>query len=251
MTIIITWFKEGYMYMIADAAITDEETGEITRLNQLKLIPHPTLNAGISWYGQSRINNKTMTEWIRKLIKNSKDITSINDFADYIKQKVNEANIRVHSGMHISGYEDDGLPVCRHITNNHRDNIVNPDVKKEFIDSGIKPEDIKPGWYVVNGVGQPFKIILLFLKNIVGFEDYIGKVIEKIKINLYQNSHIINFNYDDSPNGFLNKILFYLHITQWFHLYSEHPDFIGGKYSTMIIYRNPPRKEFNPNNNVE
>lgn len=248
MTIVVTWFRENQIYMIADAAITDVD-GNIVKLNQLKLIPHPTLNAGISWYGRSKINGQSTTSWINSLIQEKQDIASISEFAQFILQKVDEENIRVHSGIQISGYEADGTPKFHHITNNHQNDIVTPDVHPPFIDSAVASSSLTPDSYVVNGVGYPFKIILGSLKGITNFESYMNQVVDSVKFNFFQKGISFNFCYDNSPRGYLNKILLYLHITQWLHLYSEQPDYIGGKYSTLIIHKT--NKEFDPNGNKE
>ena len=81
------------------------------------------LNAGVGYYGLAQVNEREyLSSWLPNFIRHSIDVSSLRDFAiklhDELNQKVRKAWLcKQVSGLHICGYNADGLPELWHISN--------------------------------------------------------------------------------------------------------------------------------------
>ena len=228
----MTWFRDNGICMVADSTITNQN-GNTSRVKQLKLLKHPNLNMGISWYGRGQYDNKSTSVWLNKIMKNTKH-NSINEFASYLLSKLNTFNVKTNSGFHIGGYEKNGTPQFYHLTNCIEDNIINGKTNTIFKNQG---EYKTEGGYYINGMAFSSKMIIEKFRKDTMFQNKISDTLDLINFTLFNKDKPRNLVLDNTAKGDLNKILLLLNIAQWFHYYSDEVDGIGGKFSTIIIHK--------------
>lgn len=133
MTLIITELRNDGIVMVADSAVTFEETaptgnryGRVrTGVKKLQMIPY--LHAGISMWGCGTIEDTNTDIWIEDFIDmNNSHGTSrprtIPEFAERLMNKLNETakDLNTPAGFHIAGFteiKDRQLPTFFHTRN--------------------------------------------------------------------------------------------------------------------------------------
>ncbi len=120
MTLILTELTRFGIAMAADSAVkvVNPHTGlaQVVPGAAYKLQEVPYLNAGISCWGEGKIENVSTDQWLCGFIASNEGISNLQDFANELARQLND---RIPSpprgkgclGFHLAGFEDfNGMP---------------------------------------------------------------------------------------------------------------------------------------------
>jgi hypothetical protein len=245
MTLVVTWRTNQGIIMTADSAITDTKKREVTDYTRLKLLEIPYLNAGISFYGEAKINGKNTGIWIKDLIEeNKKNITNIHDFANKLKDKANSeiGKIEFQTGFHIAGFSDVNdkkVAFFHHINNTLKNDYWDKRLRDNFEDDGsLDPNYLSIGKLIHNG---DYLIFNRFLMNSMPLFEAIRNSTETVTLEFIKRKIKINTPFTADISGQKKIILIFLNIiNQIYQQFSEvNPSKfipgVGGKTSYILI----------------
>ena len=153
MTLVLTEVSSVGIAMAADSAITKLFQGKVVEVDQqgwLKLLPVPTISAGISYWGMiGAVTPTRFDNWLRRVI-GSGSYSDLPSFADCLANALNHA---CHGkplaedqdvGIHVAGYSEwsDGVkrPVFFHVHNGNAGMLVHYERDEEGRVVAVCPE---------------------------------------------------------------------------------------------------------------
>lgn len=115
--------REGYILTVADRRITYPENHpkHLKPEHQRKIFKIPYLVATVGYFGLAYYRNKAhhppipLSDWLDDFINKNHDVATMGEFAGRLQEKLNSSMekadvLRMRTGFHICGYNDNGFP---------------------------------------------------------------------------------------------------------------------------------------------
>ncbi len=242
MTLIITLCTQNGIMMFADSRATTNDTYKDERLKILKI---DYLNAGISFYGQGKIENDNTGIWLQKFIdKNRKNIKSIDEFSSKLNQELNMIDkFECNTGFHIAGFseeENKKTAIFHHLTNKSKNDYWDKKIEDNFKDHGIKKGEFKPGKLIHNG---DYLILNRFLEDYDKIATLFNNSCNKLLIRLNEElGKMLKNPFEAGLAGDKNLFLVVLRgIVEFYNVFSKtnnQNSKVGGEISYILINMN-------------
>ncbi|KYK37503.1 MAG: hypothetical protein AYK18_09815 [Theionarchaea archaeon DG-70] len=256
MTLVLSKLTPYGIAMAADTAITvkfefPDETLERTYADAKKLQKIPQLNAGISWWGEGRINGIFADLWLERFIKNS-SAESLEEFAISLQNELRRLELTIPEGaststlrdgtigFHLAGfveYNNRRIPSLYHIHNGK--SVLYPTVDPHIVNANhdFPPLRVIEHWSrrewpgLRNGDYRPYAVLYNYLS---GFYRQLHEdpdmraadddpFIIPHPLNLETISEFLRFN---------------IKLVRDIYALSNYPPIIGGRVTTLTINEN-------------
>lgn len=263
MTLILTWLFPFGIIMGADSAITyntyitepDGRQRERILTGGTKILRIPKIKAGISYWGDAIIDDKTTDVWLSDFIFSHKeDYNSISDFANLLQNELRELVEELTEpegseeyrygkrGFHLAGYvEHEGrqVPTFYHIHNGQSETAqgINPRIINANYD--LPPERVAELFshsaypYVRNGDFLLYTKIFDNLRR--AFGDF-GTALRQAYNSPFHFPDPSKFS--DNIEAFSEFVRFWIRLVRDVYALSNVPETIGGEISVLSISPN-------------
>lgn len=251
MTLVLSQLTPYGIAMAADTAISvkfeyPDRTLERTYTNAKKLQEIPQLNAGISWWGEGRIDGVFADLWLERFISQS-SAEDLEEFAVSLQNELRRLGFTIPDnapthilrygtiGFHLAGFVDYNsrrVPTLYHIHNGRSD--VYPDIDPHIVNANhdFPPSRVIEFWSrrmwpgLRNGDFLPYAVL----------SNHLSEFFRELHENIQIDGRPFQIPYPTNSIDSISKFLrFNIRLVREIYALSNYPPIIGGKVITLTI----------------